>query len=110
MQALFAQQVPAGGFVFFSPLGIVNNLLGLVALVCFILIVIKMFQHGQVGIGIVTIITAFCGIGFIIALVYGWMKAKDWNLQTVMLVYTVAFIVNIALGGYVYSTMVVVPQ
>jgi hypothetical protein len=68
VQALLAQApqfdyytvlVPAG------PLGIIGSLSGLVTLVCFILVVIKMFQRGQVGLGVVSIITAFCFIGFL---------------------------------------------
>jgi hypothetical protein len=42
-----------------------------------------------------------------IGLAYGWAKAKDWNLQTVMLVYTIALVLWVALGGYNYATVAV---
>lgn len=89
--------------MFTGPVGIILILLGLTSLVCFILVVVRMFQEGQTGLGIVTILTLFCGIGGLIAFVYGWIKSKDWNLQTVMLVWTVVVVASIALQ--VYLTM-----
>lgn len=96
-----------------GPLGIVNNILGLIALICYILVIVKMFQHGQTGLAVVCIIGLFCFIGYLVAFIYGWVKANDWKIQPVMLVWTVVFIINIALGGYIYSTaqpVVVVPN
>jgi hypothetical protein len=70
---------------------------GLVALVCHILIIVKMFQTGRTGLGIVTIILTCCtGIGLFITLIYGWVKASDWRIQNLMLAYTVGFILSIA--------------
>jgi len=95
-----------------SPLGIVANIVGLINLVCFILVVVKMFQHNQTGLGIGTIVAAcLCGIGGLIAFVVGWMKSSEWNLKTVMLVWTVALVIYLGLVGYISATLppVVVP-
>jgi hypothetical protein len=58
---------------------------GLGSLVCFILVLIHLFQSGQTGLGIACIVLLFvCGIGGLIAFVKGWMD----GLGTVMWVWT----------------------
>src|SRR5690242_10501235 len=52
---------------------------GLGALVCFILVVVQMFQRGQTGLGVACIVLLFCcGIGNLVAFVYGWMRHREW--------------------------------
>jgi hypothetical protein len=115
VQALFAQ-APAPQFDYYTmlvppgPWGIVSILINVVVLVCFILVLVKMFQHGQTGLGIATAVTAICGIGFLIAFVYGWIKSSEWNLKPVMLAWTAAIVVGIALNIYISTTVVVVPR
>lgn len=58
-------------------------------LVCFILVVIQMFKNEQTGLGIACIILA--GIGYLIAFVYGWIKAAEWDLKKVMMAWTGLF-------------------
>lgn len=79
------------------------QVLGIIAsigsLVCYILVLIKMFQNGQTGLGIACIVLLFCcGIGGLIAFIYGWMKSSEWGIQNVMLIWTVLFIINIILN------------
>ena len=83
-------------------IGIILNLLfflvGIVVLVCFIMVLVQMFKHEQNGLGIACIILAFCtGIGPLIAFVYGWIKAKEWDLKKVMLAWTVAIVLQVCL-------------
>ena len=81
-----------GGLALASIAGIVN-------LVCFILVVVQMFQRGQNGLGILCIILGVCtGVGLLIAFVYGWVKAGEWNLKNVMMFWTVGWVVLIV--GY----------
>jgi hypothetical protein len=76
-----------------------NGIVGLVSLVCFILVVVKMFQTGKTGLGIVTIILVFCvGIGGLIALIWGWIKAQELKMVPLMLVWTGAIILGIVLS------------
>ena len=71
---------------------VVSVIAGLGSLVCFILVLIHLFQSDQKGLGITCIILVFvCGIGALIAFVKGWMD----GLGTVMWVWTGC----IALGG-----------
>jgi hypothetical protein len=79
--------------------GLLQVVGGITSLVCFILVVVKIFQHQQTGLGIACIVLVFCcGIGGLIAYIYGWMKSGEWNLRNIMLIWTVAILLNIA-GG-----------
>ncbi len=74
------------------------SILGIASLVCFILVLIKMFQQGQTGLGVACIVLAFCaGIGALIAFIYGWVKAREWDLQKVMMVWSGIVVANILL-------------
>lgn len=73
------------------------------SLVCFVLMLIEMFRRGHTGLAIVCIILAwFCGIGGLIAFVYGWSKAQEWNIQNLMTWWTTFLVVGLlasAFGG-----------
>ena len=67
-----------------TPLSLV---LGLGSLACLILTWVQMFKQGKTGLGITSIILTFvCGIGSLIAFVWGWMNG---NVSAkIMLVWT----------------------
>jgi len=67
-------------------------LAGVVQFVCFIIVVVKIFQAGNIGIGVVSIL---CGL---VAFVYGWVKANELDAQKIMLVWTIALVAQIAIG------------
>jgi hypothetical protein len=70
-----------------------------VSLICFVLVIIEMLQRGAVAMAVTCILlTLCCGIGGLIAFVYGWMRSSDWNIATAMKVWTVAFIVDLLAG------------
>ena len=69
---------------------------GLVGLVFFVLVVVEMFKRQQNGLAIACIVLALCtGIGYLIAFVYGWMKATEWNIKKIMLSWTACFAVQL---------------
>jgi hypothetical protein len=69
---------------------------GLVGLVFFVLVVVEMFKRQQNGLAIACIVLALCtGIGYLIAFVYGWMKATEWNIKKIMLAWTACFAVQL---------------
>ncbi len=73
--------------------------LGIGSLICFILVLIQMFKRGQTGLGIACIVLLFCcGIGLLIAFVYGWINAKAWGIQNIMLAWTGCFVVGILIN------------
>jgi len=78
---------------------IVIGLATLVSFICFILVVIQMFQRGAKGMAIVCIVFSLCcGLGGLIAFVYGWVKAREWDMTNLMTVWTVAFAINVVAG------------
>jgi len=69
------------------------------SLVCFIMVVVKMFQNDQTGMAIACIVLSFCtGVGPIIAFVVGWMNSATWNLKNVMLIWTGAVGLQVLTG------------
>lgn len=68
---------------------------GVGSLICFILVLIQMFQNDQTATGIACIVLVFvCGIGGLVAFVSGWMNAGRWNIKNVMLAWTVCIVVG----------------
>jgi hypothetical protein len=85
----------------------VGGLLSLVALVCGIMVVVKMIQNKQTALGVISLILMFCtGIGHLIALIYGWMKSSEWNIKGLMMAYTASLIVGTVLVGAGYGIMI----
>jgi hypothetical protein len=83
-----------------SVLEILSYLIGVGVLVCHILICVKIIQAGQTALGVVLLILFCCfGIGFLITLIYGWMKAKDWKINPLMTIYTILFVAYLGLVG-----------
>ena len=73
---------------------------GLVAFVCYIIVLVKMFQNGQIGLGIAAIVLLCCfGIGHIVALVVGWQNAGRWAIRQLMMVYSISLGLGIVLSG-----------
>jgi hypothetical protein len=76
-----------------------EGIAAIVGIVCFAMVVIKMFQSNQTAIGVVCIVLFLCfGLGMLFAFVFGWIKAKEWNITNLMIVWTVAWVIGI-LGG-----------
>ena len=64
-------------------------LLAVVNIVCWIMVLIQIFKHQQIALGIIGII---CGI---VAFVYGWVKASEWGIRNVMLAWTGSIVAQI---------------
>jgi hypothetical protein len=78
-------------------------IVGIAYLVCFILVLIKMFQNGQTGLGIACIVLVFCvGIGALIAFIFGWINAQKWGIKNIMMAWTACWVIGIILNiaGY----------
>ena len=71
---------------------------GIVSLVCLILVIIKMFQNNETTMGIVCAVTSiFCGIGWILTFILGWINVAKWKIRQVMLIWTGCFVATIVL-------------
>lgn len=78
---------------------ILAQLVGLGSLVCFIMVVIKLFQQKGVLHGILGII---CGL---YTFIWGWMNAASLNIKKVMLIWTVLLVVGIILNVLVMQSV-----
>lgn len=82
-------------------LGILGMLASLGCIICFIIVLVKMFQTAGVVQGIIGLI---CGIW---AFIWGWMNAGKVGIKNIMVIWTVlillSIILNIAGGGFSYN-------
>ncbi|HEX6899212.1 MAG TPA: hypothetical protein VF789_05840 [Thermoanaerobaculia bacterium] len=79
---------------------IVSWLASIVCLVCWILVLIKMFPAEGPLKGILAII---CGL---YAFIWGWMNASRFNLRNIMLAWTIGILVAVAMnfmGAPIYT-------
>jgi hypothetical protein len=71
---------------------LLSYLAGIASVVCFILVIIAMFQNQQSTLAIVCLVLICIGIGVLIAFVFGWMKASEWGIGKIMMIWTAALI------------------
>ena len=85
----------------------VGGIFSLIALVCSIMVCVKMFKNDQTALGVISLVLMFCtGIGYLITLIFGWMKSSEWNIKGLMTVYTAAILLGIALFGAGYGILI----
>lgn len=76
--------------------GILTLVTSLVSLVCFVLVLIKLFQSEGALLGILGIL---CGI---YTFIWGWMKNEEQGIRQIMIYWTAAIVAGIVfnlLGG-----------
>ena len=78
-----------------QPMQALASLVGIGSLVCFVIVVIKLFQQKGVLHGILGII---CGL---YTFIWGWMEAGKLGIKNIMLIWTALIIVSLALNGVV---------
>ena len=89
-------------------LQLISYLIGIGGLVCFVLVLVKMFQNDQTVLGIVCIVTIFCcGIGGLIAFVMGWMNVSTWRIQQIMMIWTGCIIAGLLLNLLMFALGIV---
>jgi hypothetical protein len=73
-------------------LGILALLVGIGSLVCFVIVLIKLFQNEGVLQGIIGLI---CGL---YTFIWGWMNASKLNIRNLMLIWTVLIVISLILN------------
>jgi hypothetical protein len=86
------------------PVATMAQLIFFVGLVCYVLVIVKMFDREWTTLAIVCIVGVFCG-GNLVAFIVGWVKVSEWKLLKVMLVWTVSFVIQLGLSVYLFSTI-----
>lgn len=74
-------------------LHIASLLLTFGALVCYVTVVIQMFMHGDTGVAIASLVLFCCG-GPLIAFIFGWTKAGEWENGLLMLAWTLCTLIG----------------
>jgi len=77
---------------------VLQALVGIGGLVCFILVIVKMFQVGEQTMAIVCLVLILCCVGGLVAFVYGWINAKKWDITNIMWIWTGLIIAGIVLN------------
>jgi hypothetical protein len=80
-------------------------LAGIGSLVCFILVLVRLFQDGQTGLGVACIVLILCGVGPLIAFIVGWVNAQRWRMTNVMTFWTVCIVVGVLAGAIRFATL-----
>ena len=77
----------------------IGGLLSLVAFVCAIIVIVKMFQANETGLGVGTIVGLFlCApVGYILAIVYGSKNKVAWKLESIMPIFIASFVLGFLL-------------
>jgi len=70
-------------------IGLLAGLAGIGSLICWILVLIKLFPAEGVGLGILGVI---CGL---YTFIWGWQNADRQNIRQIMLIWTVCFVAGI---------------
>jgi len=59
--------------------------LGAVNLVCYILVLVKMFHHEDVGLAAITLLLSVCsGVGVLLGFIAGWMNVAKYDSMRLM--------------------------
>ena len=74
------------------------SLIGLGSLVCFVIVLIKLFQEKGVLHGILGII---CGL---YTFIWGWMEAGRLGIKNIMMIWTALIVVGLMLNGVLYMS------
>lgn len=73
----------------------------IICLVCFIILLVRMFQSGATNWGIAAIVLWLCcNIGYVVAFIWGWRNVGTRVSQNFMIIYTVMIVILIISGGY----------
>jgi hypothetical protein len=84
-----------------------NSIVGLGIVICYVLVLIKIFQSGDSTMGIICLVALLCcGIGFLVAFIAGWIKKEQYGTQQIMPIWTVLAVIGLLLGGTSYTFLV----
>ena len=80
-------------------LGLACLVVNIALLICFGLVICAMFLNGEITTGLVcTALTCVTGSGPLLGLYYGWRNCQAWRIQKLMIVWSVLWVIGIALN------------
>src|SRR5712691_13182857 len=75
-----------------SALGLLGFVISIGSLICFIIVLIKLFQNEGALKGILGLICA------LYTFIWGWMNANRYGIRNIMLIWTLLFIIQLVLN------------
>jgi hypothetical protein len=78
---------------------ILGMLISLCSLVCWIIVEVKIFQSGNILMGVL-------GICPLVAFIYGLVKSKELDIQKIMLIWTGLIVLSIIFNAAFGTTMI----
>lgn len=99
-QSISTSKTMATGIILYS----IGGFFSLIGAVLYIILLVKLFQHGGVGLGILGF---FCSP---FTYIWGWMKSGELRLKTTMIWLTLMIIISAALFGAGAATMAGSPE
>ena len=66
-----------------------------VFLLCFVLVLVAIYQNGSPTFAIVCAASSLLVAGFLLAFIYGWIKSPEWGITKIMLLWTIVFLVGL---------------
>ena len=77
----------------------INIVVAIVSICCYFYVIYQMFDKAETVIGIVCLVgICVLGLGGIVAFIYGWIKAREWEIVPVMARWSGAIAVNIVIA------------
>jgi hypothetical protein len=74
-------------------------IVAIVSVCCYFYVIYQMFDKAESVIAIVCLVgICLFGLGGIVAFVYGWIKAREWEIVPVMAVWSACVVINILLS------------
>lgn len=84
---------------------LIGGICAIVSLVCFILVIVQMFQRGKTGLAIACLLLLLvCGVGGLVTFILGWMNASQWGIKNIMLAWTGAIVVSLLCNVAFFAT------
>jgi hypothetical protein len=83
----------------------INYAIMFISVCCYLFVLYQMFVNAETVVGIVCLVGACVfGLGGLAAFIYGWMKAKEWEIVPVMAIWSGCIAINIVLAIIQVST------
>jgi len=77
----------------------INVVVSIVSICCYFFVIYQMFDKAETVMGIVCLVgICVLGLGGLVAFVYGWIKAREWEIVPVMGIWSAAIVTNIAIA------------
>jgi hypothetical protein len=77
-----------------------NIAISIVGVLCYLYVIYQMFDKAESVMGIVCLVgVCLFGLGGLVAFVYGWIKAREWEIVPVMAIWSGCIAANLLLAG-----------